>query len=94
MNRKSASIPELLSLLAELLREASGRTQIIVATHSDRLVRFLQPSEVVTMDIGEDGGASMNWADTMDLDEWLADFSLDELWQMGRMGGRAGRSLF
>ena len=81
--------PELLSLLAELLREASRRTQIIVATHSDRLIRFLEPREVVVLDIGEDGGASMTWADTLDLDEWLADYSLDEVWQMGRMGGRA-----
>ena len=81
--------PELLSLLAELLREASRRTQIIVATHSDRLIRFLEPREVVVLDIGEDGGASMTWADTLDLDEWLADYSLDEVWEMGRMGGRA-----
>ena len=81
--------PELLSLLAELLREASHRTQIIVATHSDRLIRFLEAGEVVAMDVGEDGGVSMTWADTLDLDEWLADYSLDEVWQMGRMGGRS-----
>ena len=81
--------PELLSLLAELLREASHRTQIIVATHSDRLIRFLEAGEVVAMDVGEDGGVSMTWADTLDLDEWLADYSLDEVWQMGLMGGRS-----
>ena len=81
--------PELLSLLAELMREASERTQLIVATHSDRLVRFLRPEEVVVMDIGEDGGATATWADTLDLDEWLADYSFDEVWRMGRMGGRS-----
>ena len=81
--------PELLSILAELLREASRRTQIIVATHSDRLVRFLETREVVVMDINEDGGTSMTWADTLDLDSWMADYTLDEVWQMGRMGARA-----
>lgn len=81
--------PELLALLADLMREASGRTQIIVATHSDRLIRFLEPGEVAVMDIGEDGGASMNWGDALDLDGWLAEYSLDEVWQMGAMGGRA-----
>ena len=81
--------PELLALLADLMREASGRTQIIVATHSDRLIRFLEPSEVVVMDVSEDGGASMAWADSMELDRWLAEYSLDEIWQMGAMGGRA-----
>jgi len=25
----------------------------------------------------------------MDMEEWLKEFSLDEVWRMGRMGGRA-----
>lgn len=81
--------PELLNLLAELLREASKRTQIIVATHSDRLIRFLEPKEVVAMDIDENGFAQAQWADTMDLEKWLVDYTLDEVWSMGRMGARA-----
>ena len=81
--------PELLSLLADLMREASQRTQLIVATHSDRLIRFLEPEEVVVMDIAEDGSAVAAWADTLDLDDWLAEYSLDDVWRMGRMGGRA-----
>ena len=81
--------PELLSLFAELLREASLRSHIVVATHSDRLIGFLEPSEVVVMDIDEGGAASMTWADWFDLDAWLAEYSLDQVWQMGRMGGRA-----
>jgi len=81
--------PELLSLLADLLREASGRTQLIVATHSDRLIRFLQPKEVVAMDSAGDGMATLTWADELDLDEWLKDYSLDELWSNGRLGARA-----
>jgi predicted ATPase len=81
--------PELLNLLAGLLREASARTQLIVATHADRLVRFLQPNEIVTMDLGEDGMSRATWADQMDLEEWLKDYTLDEVWRLGRMGGRA-----
>jgi len=81
--------PELLSLLADLMREASQRTQIIVATHSDRLIRFLEPKEVIVMDVGENGCALAQWADSMDLEEWLKEYSLDEVWRTGRMGGRA-----
>lgn len=81
--------PELLSLLADLMREASLRTQLVVATHADRFVRFLKPEEVVAMDIEEDGSVSAKWGDTLDLDEWLKDYTLDEVWQMGRMGGRS-----
>ena len=81
--------PELLSLLADLLREASRRTQIVVATHSDRLVRFLNPSEVLTMDIAEDGMTKLGWADQLDLEKWLEEYTLDELWRNGRIGARA-----
>ena len=81
--------PELLSLLADLLREASTRTQIIVATHSDRLIRFLQPKEIVLMDSTDEGMSTLTWADELDLDEWLKDYSLDELWSNGRLGARS-----
>lgn len=79
--------PELLRLLADLMREASKRTQLIVATHSDRLIRFLKPEEVLVCD-AEDGLTTMTWADTMDLAKWLAEYTLDEVWSMNLMGGR------
>jgi predicted ATPase len=81
--------PELLSILADLMREAAKRTQLIVATHSDRLIRFLEPKEVVVMDSDDDGCTTAAWGDSLDLDSWLKDFSLDEVWRMGRMGGRS-----
>jgi len=81
--------PELLSLLAGLMREASQRTQLVVATHADRLVRFLQPSEVLTLNLSEDGLTQATWADDLDLEEWLKEYTLDEVWRLGRMGGRA-----
>jgi len=80
--------PELLSLLADILREASSRSQIIVATHSDRLIRFLEPKEVLVMNATEDGMTSVSWADQLDLTDWLKDYSLDELWRNGRIGAR------
>lgn len=80
--------PEMLSLLADLLREASSRALVVVATHSDRLIRFLDPSEVLVLDMEEEGTASTTWADSMDLESWLKEYTLDEVWRMGRIGGR------
>jgi len=81
--------PELLSILADLFRDASTRTQLIVATHADRLVRFLRPEELITTTLEDDGTTSFCWGETFELENWLKDYSLDQLWQMGRMGGRA-----
>jgi predicted ATPase len=72
-----------------MLREASNRTQLVVATHSDRLIRFLQPKEIVLIDADEEGMSTLKWADDLDLDAWLKDYSLDELWSNGRLGARA-----
>ncbi|MEG4228530.1 AAA family ATPase [Microcoleus sp. N9_B2] len=79
--------PELLQLLANAMREASKRTQLIVATHSDRLIRFLKPHEVLVCD-AEDGLTTLTWADSIDLEHWLEDYSLDQLWAMNIFGGR------
>jgi predicted ATPase len=81
--------PELLSLMGDQLREASKRTQIVVATHSDTLIRFLEPSEVVVFDTTEDGMTTLIRADELDLGDRLKDYSLDELWRNGRLGARA-----
>jgi predicted ATPase len=79
--------PKLLSLLADVLREAACRTQLIVATHADRLVRFLRPEEIVAVDV-EDGLATLTRGDEMELEEWLTEYSMDQIWSMGRLGGQ------
>lgn len=79
--------PELLRLLAHVMREAAQRTQLIVATHSDRLIRFLEPKEVLIFN-SEDGLTTVSWGDSMNLDHWLEDYSLDQLWAMNIIGGR------
>ena len=79
--------PELLKLLAGLLPDAATRGQLFVATHSSDLVRWLQPQEVLVLDKIE-GQTRFTWADTLDLEEWLREYTLAELWLMGTLGGR------
>jgi predicted ATPase len=79
--------PELLKLLAGLFQDASMRTQLIVATQSADLVRWLQPEEVLVLDKIE-GQTHFTWADTLNLEEWLKEYTPGELWLMGTLGGR------
>lgn len=79
--------PELLKLLAALLQDASASSQIVVATHSPDLIRWLQPEEVLIAD-KEEGVTRFAWADELELDEWLAEYTLRDLWLMGNLGGR------
>jgi predicted ATPase len=79
--------PELIKLLSGLMREASTHTQLIVATHSDQLIRWLEPEEVVVVD-KEENQAKFTWADKLNLSEWLKKYTLGDLWLMGEIGGR------
>jgi predicted ATPase len=81
--------PELLRIMTELMRDASERTQLIVATHSDRLVRFLHPEEIIVCDLDEAGSMTTQWANDLNLKAWLEDYTLDQLWSKGILGGRA-----
>lgn len=80
--------PQLLGLLADLMRDASRRTQLIVATHSERLIGHLKPEEVIVCGIGADGFACAKPAAALDLQHWMQDFALDELWRMGKFEER------
>jgi predicted ATPase len=75
--------PELMRILVDLMREASERTQIIIATHSDRFVRFLEPHELKIFDLDENGCTKVTGAETLDLEKWLSEYRLDDLWSMG-----------
>ena len=80
--------PDALAIVAELLVEASRRTQIIVTTHSDVLVSALSDhteSVVVCEQLG--GGTEMRRLDSGKLQFWLDKYRLGELWRIGKLGG-------
>lgn len=79
--------PELIRLLVELLLEASERTQIIVATQSPALLHWLKPEHIVIAD-AEAGVCTLTPGASLDLSQWLTEYSLDRLWQIGQLGGR------
>lgn len=80
--------PDALSTIAELLVDASQRTQLIVTTHSDFLVSALTnvPESIIICDHDTDG-THLRRLDPERLKEWLAEYSLGELWLKGEIGG-------
>jgi len=80
--------PDLLPTIAELLKEASKRTQLIVTTHSDALVSALSdvPESVIVCESGK-GGTSLRRLDAQQLATWLDEYSLGDVWRMGEIGG-------
>lgn len=79
--------PELVRLVTLMLQEAALEMQVVVTTHSSDLISWLQPNEVLIANKA-DGKTHFTWADTLNLDAWLAEYSLRDLWLMGNLGGK------
>ncbi|MCK5244230.1 MAG: AAA family ATPase [Desulfobacterales bacterium] len=79
---------DILPLLADLIKEASGRTQLIITTHSDVLVDELtdRPESVMVCEKNE-GSTSIRRLDLENLKAWLKKYTLGELWRKGEIGG-------
>ncbi len=79
--------PDAVTLIADLLVEASERMQLIVTTHSDALVSGLtnQPGAVIACE-RPGAGTVLRRLDPGKLGSWLDDYRLGDLWRMGELG--------
>jgi predicted ATPase len=78
----------MISTLADLLRDASTRTQLIVTTHSQSLVsEFSDDPESVCVCEKVEGATGIRRLSKEKLSSWLEDYSLGQLWAKGEIGG-------
>lgn len=81
--------PQVLQPLVEIMREVSKSTQLIITTHSAKLVKWLQPNEVFMVDKINSITRIKHAQDISMINKFLEQFSLDELWLQGYLkGGR------
>jgi predicted ATPase len=80
--------PDMIPTLADLLRDASMRTQLIITTHSQSLVEcFSDDPEAVCVCEKVEGSTVIRRLDKERLKVWLTDYSLGQLWASGQIGG-------
>ncbi|MFI7521362.1 AAA family ATPase [Micromonospora globbae] len=83
--------PHILDRLVELLRQASDRTQFLIATHSPALVNRLTPDELIVCERGEDAASRIPAIDPETVRamerELQGEIGLGELWFSGALGG-------
>lgn len=79
--------PAAIGLLAEMIQSAAHDSTVIVATQSPTLVDYFEPEDVVVVDL-VDGATEFTRLESAELEEWLDDFSLGELWEKNHFGGR------
>ena len=78
--------PYAVSVIASLLKKASHHAQLIIATQSPLLLDECEPEDVVCVERREQESV-FSRPNPDSLHEWLADYSLGEVWQKNVIGG-------
>jgi len=81
--------PYAIAVLADLLRSASSRCQLVAATQSVSLVNQFGIEDLLVVERSH-GGSTLERRSEDDLAAWLQDFSTGELWEKNLLGGRPG----
>lgn len=79
--------PYAIGVLSDMIRSASTRTQLIVATQSPTFVNQFAPENIIVV---ERDGKESNFKklDIENLEIWLGEYGLGELWEKNVIGGR------
>ena len=80
--------PYAISVLAAMVRSAARKAQVVLATQSPRLVDEFEPGDIVVLESKGPEGTECRRPDPGELAEWLEEYSLGELWEKNRFGGR------
>lgn len=82
--------PYAINLLADMIKEVAELKQVIVSTQSVELLNAFEPQDVVVVE-REQGETVFKRLDPEELQDWLEDYSLGELWRRNVLGGRPTR---
>lgn len=79
--------PFAINVLADLIKRAAERQQLIVSTQSVELLNCFEPDDIVVVD-RKDNASTFRRLDAQRLNDWLEDYTLGELWKQNVLGGR------
>lgn len=81
--------PYAITVLASLLRSAATETQVIVSTQSVPLVNQFNPEDIVVVDRLNQQSVFRRLGEH-ELEGWLDDYGMGDLWEKNLLGGRPG----
>jgi len=90
--------PHALGVLAGMVQSTAADTQVILSTQSVTLLNHFAPEDVIVVDREEDPDAPVEAprshstfrrvSDQEELDAWLDDYTVGDLWEMNVLGGQ------
>ncbi len=82
--------PYAINIIGSLINSVSNRCQVILATQSPLLVDCFDPEDIIVVE-RNDRESTFKRLVAADLEDWLEEYSLSELWNKNVIGGRPSR---
>ena len=79
--------PSALNILSGLIRSVSNESQVIISTQSTSFINQFSPEDIVIVE-REDNQSTFKRLNADDLEDWLEDYTLGEIWEKNIIGGR------
>ncbi len=79
--------PAAIHVLAGLLRQVSKKTQVIISTQSVTLLNQFTPEDIIVVE-RQNRESVFRRLDERDLQDWIDDYSVGEMWEKNMLGGR------
>jgi len=79
--------PYAIGVLAGLIRSISTKKQLIISTQSSDLVSEFDPEDILVVNRNK-GSSEIRRLSNSDLEEWLKEYTLGDLWKKNILGGR------
>jgi len=82
--------PYALAVLADLIKRAAEKKQLIISTQSVELIDHFSAYDIIIVDRVDDA-STFKRLNEETLKDWLEDYSLGDLWKQNIIGGRPSR---
>lgn len=79
--------PAAIGLFSEIVKMISKKTQIIMSTQSPLLISYFEPEDIIVVDV-EEKQSVFKRLNKEELQSWLEDYTLGDLWEKNIIGGR------
>lgn len=80
--------PDMINTVAEAIKYASKKTQVIVATHSPLLLNSFELSDILIFEKDSSNKTIVAQKNEEDFEDWNENYLVGQLWLNGKIGGK------
>jgi predicted ATPase len=82
--------PYAINIIGGLINSISNNCQVVLATQSTLLIDCFAPEDIIVVE-RDNRQSTFQRLDPSELEDWLEEYSLSELWNKNVLGGRPRR---